>query len=105
MSAARQATRAGVPSDPPVRHVPPPIPAVSEITYKGYRIQPESYYVSSTSWSPRAVVSRRTSDGWLRQAPLYSPKTTRFATRDEADRCALDIARAWIDTDARRSQG
>ena len=68
-----------------------------EITYKGYRIEPESYHVNSTAWSARAVVSVRTEGLWSRQAPLYSTNTARFPTRDEADRCALDVARAWID--------
>ena len=102
MSVARRVTRAGVAIDPPAGPVPPPVPAVTEITYRGYRIEPESYYVNSTSWSPRAVVSRKTDDGWSRQTPLYSTKTTRFVTRDEADRCAIDVARAWIDTAVER---
>jgi len=105
VSVARRATRADVTIGPPAGHVPPPVPAVSEITYKGYRIEPESYYVNNTSWSPRAVVSRKTDEGWSRQAPLYSTKTTRFATRDEADRSALDVARAWIDTAVERARG
>jgi len=67
------------------------------MTYKGYRIEPESYYVNSTAWSARAVVSTKTADGWLRQAPLYSTNTARFLTREEADRCAVEVARAWID--------
>lgn len=98
MSVVRRATRPSVTIGSPAPHVPPPCPAADEIVYKGYRIEPGSYHVNSTAWSPRAVVSLKTDDGWSRQTPLYSTKTTRFPTRDEADRCALDVARAWIDT-------
>lgn len=80
----------------------PVAPTSEEITYKGYRIEPASYGVSSTTWSPRAVVSVRTDDNWSRMTPLYATNTARFPTRDEADRCALDVARAWIDTAVER---
>jgi hypothetical protein len=77
--------------------------AAEEITYKGYRIEPESYSVNSTTWSARAVVSVKTVHGWSRQTPLYSSNTTRFPTRDEADRCALEVARAWVDAAVERN--
>ena len=98
----RRATRPSMTIGSPAPHVPAPGPAADEIMYKGYRIEPESYYVNRTAWSPRVVVSLKTDDGWLRQTPLYSTKTTRFPTRDEADRSALDVARAWIDTAVER---
>jgi hypothetical protein len=101
----RRATRPSVTIGFPARPVSPPDPVVDEIMYKGYRIEPESYYVTNTTWSPRAVVSLKTDDGWSRQTPLYSTRTTRFPTRDEADRCALDVARAWIDTAVERPRG
>lgn len=78
---------------------------VDEITYKGYRIEPESYSVKSTVWSPRVVVSQRTQEGWSRLTPLYSTDTARFPTRSEADRRALDVARAWIDTAIEQQRG
>jgi hypothetical protein len=68
-----------------------------EIIYKGHRIEPESYAVHSSAWSPRVVVSLRIEKGWSRGAPLYSTSAARFPTRDEADRQAVDVARAWID--------
>src|SRR5262245_10672945 len=82
---------------PPPGPVPRQALATKEMTYKGYRIEPESYYVNSTAWSARAVVSTKTENGWSRLAPLYSTNTARFPTREEADRCALEIAQAWID--------
>lgn len=65
--------------------------------YKGYRIEPASYGVNTATWSPRVVISVQTDGVWSRLAPVYSSNATRFPTRDEADRCALDVARAWID--------
>jgi hypothetical protein len=70
------------------------VPAPVEITDKGYRIGPASYAVSRLAWSARAVVSRLTEEGWSRQAPLYSTSAAKCLTRDEADRHALDVARA-----------
>jgi hypothetical protein len=68
-----------------------------EITYKGYRVEPASYCVSTGAWSPRVVVSLKTEDGSSPRTPLYATNTARWPTRDEADRRALDVARAWID--------
>ena len=76
---------------------PPPLRVPEEITYKGYRIEPGSYGVNTATWSPRAVISVKIDEIWSRMAPLYATNTARFPTRDEADRCALDVARAWID--------
>jgi hypothetical protein len=83
---------------------PPASPPSEEITYKGYRIEPESYAVSHTAWSPRVVVSLWIEKRWSRQAPLYSTSAVKFPTRDEADRHALDVARAWIDTAVERQR-
>jgi hypothetical protein len=95
LSVARRVLRRPTTMGPPTN----PVAVTSdEITYKGYRIEVASYGVSSTTWSPRAVVSVRSEDAWSRLAPLYATNTARFPTRDEADRCALDVARAWIDT-------
>jgi len=102
VSVARRALRPTVTSPAPAKYVPPRGLPEGEITHKGRRIEPASYCVNGTSWSPRAVVSVRTDDGWSRGTPLYATNTTKFPTRDEADRCALDVARAWIDTAAER---
>jgi hypothetical protein len=69
-----------------------------EITYRGYRIEPASYGVNSGTWSPRVVISVRDDDRWSRLTPLYATNAARFLTRQDADKCALDVARAWIDT-------
>ncbi|HSF06787.1 MAG TPA: hypothetical protein VLG10_13435 [Methylomirabilota bacterium] len=83
---------------------PPPDPVPAEITYKGYRIEPESYFINRAAWSPRVVVSVRTDGRWTRGTPLYSPTAVRFPTRDEADRRALDVAKEWIDTAAKQGR-
>jgi hypothetical protein len=72
-------------------------PVSDEITYKGYRIQLESYAVHAGAWSPRVVVSPKSVAGWEPGSPLYATNTARYSTRDEANRRALDVARAWID--------
>jgi hypothetical protein len=33
----------------------------------------------------------------VRGTPLYSPDAARFPTRDDADRRALEVAKAWVD--------
>ena len=80
---------------------PPPLPSVAQfaetLMYKGYQVEAGSYSVGA-AWSPRAVVSVRTPDGAWRRTPLYATSSAKFATRHEADRSALDVARAWIDT-------
>src|SRR3989442_3156258 len=67
------------------------------MTYKGSRVEPASYCVSTGAWSPRVVVSLWTEDRSSPRTPLYATNAARWPTRDEADRCALDVARAWID--------
>jgi hypothetical protein len=96
MSAVRRPLRATVSAS--AAYVAPQVSFPTEVTYRGYRIEPASYCVSGSSWSPRVVVSAPTDEGWARRAPLYSPSTAKFPTRSEADRCALDVAKAWIDT-------
>jgi hypothetical protein len=102
MTVMRRAPRPVVTLGAPAKYVPPRGLPAGEIMYKGHRIEPASYCVNATAWSPRAVVSVRTEDGWSRQAPLYATDTARFPTRDDADRRALDVARAWIDTAVER---
>ena len=82
----------------PAAKTPVPRPAPDEITYRGYRIEPESYSINRTAWSPRVIVSTRIDGGWGRAMPLYSSRAVRYPTREEADRCALEVAKAWIDT-------
>jgi hypothetical protein len=96
---ARPSFAIGFPAASAARETPPS----DEITYKGYRIEPGSYAVNGSAWSPRVVVSSRTDKGWARRAPMYSTSAVKFPTRDEADRSALDVARAWIDTAIERS--
>lgn len=103
MSVTRRVTRpvdgGGLPPAPREPRQP------EELSYKGYRIEPGSYSVNSTAWSPRVVVSRQTDEGSSPKIPLYATSTARFPTRDEADRHALDVARAWIDTTIARQSG
>lgn len=81
----------------PAAKAPVASPAPDEITYRGYRIEPESYSTTRTAWSPRVVVSMRVDGGWGQAMPLYSSRAVRFPSREEADRCALEVAKAWID--------
>ena len=87
----------------PLNAVPEDTPPEA-IMYKGYRIEPESYCVTSTAWSPRVVVSLRTDEGAWHRTPIYSTNTAKFATRAQADRCALDVAREWIDAAIKRQR-
>jgi hypothetical protein len=89
--------------DSPVGAVPPVAPRVDDdIVYKGYRVEPGSYVVGHGVWSPRAVVSWKTAEGSWQRTPLYATSSAKFPTRDEADRRALDVARAWIDATGER---
>lgn len=82
---------------------PPPVVSLPEtIMYKGYRVEPESYSVNSTAWSPRVVVSLKNADGGSRKTPLYATSAAKFSSREEADRHALDVAKAWIDASGER---
>jgi hypothetical protein len=78
--------------------VPPREPASEVLTYKGYRIRPESYAVHTSAWSPRVVVCPTSQEGWGQGQPLYATNAARYATQAEANRHAVDVARAWIDT-------
>lgn len=95
-----------------VGSVPPPMPVspvvqlVEELMYKGHQIEAGSYSVGA-AWSPRAVVSVKTDDGAWQRTPLYATSSARFPTRHEADRSALIVAKAWIDSalERRRAPG
>ena len=77
-----------------------PVPTVAQLSeemmYKGHQIEAGSYSVGA-AWSPRAVVSVKTDDGAWRRTPLYATSSAKFPTRHEADRSALDVAKAWVD--------
>ena len=105
MSVTRRVTRPIVTSGSAATNAPAPEPLSDEITYRGYRIEPGSYSVNSIAWSPRVVVSMRADGGWVRGTPLYSPNATRFPTRDEADRRALEVAKAWVDAAIEQQRG
>ena len=75
-----------------------------EVTYKGYRVEPASYCISTGAWFPRVVVSVRTEDGSSTRTPLYATNSARWPTRDEADRRALTVARARIDAAIKRQR-
>jgi hypothetical protein len=82
---------------------PPPMTPLSEETmHKGRRIELGSYSVGNVSWSPRAVVSVKNADGAWQRTPLYATSSAKFPTRQEADRRALDVAKAWIDAEVER---
>jgi hypothetical protein len=87
----------------PIVPLPPIAELPDETLYKGHRIELGSYSVGNVAWSPRAVVSVRTADGW-RKTPLYATSSARFPTRHEADRSALDVAKAWIDAGNAKQQ-
>jgi hypothetical protein len=98
LSAPRRLTRPGVGGGGPAPLASPEPARSEEITYKGYRVEPASYPVNSAAWSPRVIVSLKTDEGVSSpKIPVYAMSTARFATRDEADRQSLDVARAWID--------
>lgn len=94
---SRRVVRQPVVIGPVAAAVPPQAQARSEITYRGYRIEPESYAIHANAWAPRVVVSRGTAEGEPQRTPLYSPRTATYPTRDEADQHALNVAQAWID--------
>jgi hypothetical protein len=73
--------------------------------YKGRQIELGSYSVGNVSWSPRAVVSVKTEDGAWQRTPLYATSSAKFLTRHEADRRALDVAKAWIDAAVEQQKG
>jgi hypothetical protein len=83
--------------------VPPVAQLVEELMYKGHQIEAGSYSVGA-AWSPRAVVSVKTGDGAWQRTPLYATSSARFPTRHEADRSALAVAKAWIDSAVERQR-
>jgi hypothetical protein len=104
LSATRPVARTIGPIGSPSTNALPEAPPPTEITYKGYRIEPASYAVNSTAWSPRVVVSLRNDEGTWQRTPVYSTNTAKFPTRDEADRRSLDVARTWIDAATERQR-
>src|SRR5215813_6636156 len=69
---------------------PPAVNLQDGMTYKGYRVEPASYCVSTGAWSPRVLVSLLTEDRSSPRTPLYATNAARWPSRDEADRHALD---------------
>ena len=65
-----------------------------DIEHRGCRIEPQPYLSVGGRWMAKAivVVSDR---GLVRTIPVFGPLRT-FATEEEADAWAVEIAKTWI---------
>ncbi len=80
----------------------PEVPVVDELAYKGYRIEPGSYFVHTNAWVPRVVIALAVGGGVTQRTPVYSTNSARYVTQEEADRHALALGRQWIDAEVKR---
>lgn len=71
------------------------------VPYRGYLIQPCSYEALTEDWKPRGWVPKanvvRPDGGGIRTTSLVYPREDTFATREEADGHAVEMAKGWID--------
>ncbi len=98
MTSRRIFPRSATTGTTPIKGAVPNSDAEPETTYKGYRIELESYCVTNSAWSPRAVVSLQNPGTSPGRTPVYSTSSVKFPTRAEADCHAFDAARVWIDS-------
>ncbi len=68
-----------------------------EITYKGYRIHPNSERQPDGLWLPVAELEFSHGGGVTTKPPLRAKSPEARMTSTEADAAAVLMARAWID--------
>ena len=64
--------------------------------YQDYIVDPISYKLRSGLWSPKAHIIL-VKGGTVTFSPVYSKRILTFKTKEEADKHALLLAKAWID--------
>ncbi len=69
---------------------------MSDVEYKGWLIEAQSYKSDGGRWRPKALVSIH-EGGSLRTHLVPAPLDKMFDTEEQADAYAIPMAKKWID--------
>ena len=67
-----------------------------EVQYRGWNIEQQSYKSERALWRPKALVSIR-EGGNVHAHNLTAPPGVMYATKQDADAYAIEMAKKWID--------
>ena len=69
---------------------------MKKAVYRSHTVELDSEKTRAGRWVPRAVIL--VEDGKsVKRIPIYGRRRASFATRREADSCALELAKLWIE--------
>ena len=68
----------------------------SDVEYRGYTIEVQSYLFDCDRWRAKAVVSTRSGGSQLLKE-IVAPPDVDFATPKEADSYSVAMAKKWIE--------
>ena len=67
------------------------------VAYNDWEIRAQSFKSNGDRWRPKATVSSWKGGRYRIAPPVLPPLDAKFDTRQEADSCAVKIAKSWID--------
>lgn len=67
-----------------------------EIEHRCRIIEPQSYRTAGERWRPKALIIPN-QGGSVRTSPVFAPPDKTFATEEEANRYAVEMAKRWVD--------
>jgi hypothetical protein len=67
-----------------------------EREYRGRIIEPQSYRTAGERWRPKALIIPNQGAS-VRTSPVVAPPDKTFATEEEANNYAVEMAKRWVD--------
>lgn len=69
---------------------------MKKVAYRGHTIELSSERMRSKGWVPKAIVVIE-ENKTVKRIPIYGRRRASFDTQREADSCALELAKLWVD--------
>lgn len=68
---------------------------MKKIVYRGHTIELSSERMRSRRWVPKATIVIEEKET-IKRIPIYGRRRGSFDTQREADSCALELAKLWV---------
>ncbi len=69
---------------------------MKKVSYRGHTIELSSERMRSQRWVPKAIILIE-ENKTVKRIPVYGRRRASFDTQREADSCALELAKLWVD--------
>ena len=69
---------------------------MKKVSYKGHTIELDSHRLRTGGWVPRATIIIE-EDKTVKSIPIFGRRRASFDSQREADSCALELAKLWVE--------